>query len=168
MTLNRSRLLKALGASLLVLLLAASSSASSNKSANGSSSPTTRVSTRGTHPTAGRKHGRHHRTANWRRRGQQKIDSERTREIQAALIREHYLKGDATGKWDERTKAAMTRFQKDHGWQTKMLPDSRALIQLGLGPSTDHLLNPESAMTTPSAGGGADREMQASPASLPQ
>jgi len=166
--LNRSELVKVLGVGLLVLLLAGSSSAGSNKSANGSSSPTTRVSARGTHQTAGRK-GRHHRTANWRRRGQQKIDSERTREIQAALIREKYLKGDMTGKWDERTKAAMTRFQKDHGWQTRMLPDSRALIQLGLGPSTDHLLNPESAMTTrPSAGGGPEREMHATPASLPQ
>jgi len=27
-------------------------------------------------------------------------------------------------------------------------PDARALIKLGLGPSHDHLLNPESAMTT--------------------
>jgi hypothetical protein len=166
LTLNRSELVKALGVALLVFLLAASSSAGSNKSASGSSSSSTGVSAR----AAGRRQGgRHHRTANWRRRGQQKIDSERTREIQAALIRENYLKGDMTGKWDERTKAAMTRFQKDHGWQTKMLPDSRALIQLGLGPSTDHLLNPESAMTTrPSAGGGPEREMHATPASLPR
>lgn len=42
----------------------------------------------------------------------------------------------------------MRRYQSDHGWQTKEVPDSRALIKLGLGPSKDHLLNPESAMTT--------------------
>jgi hypothetical protein len=42
----------------------------------------------------------------------------------------------------------MRRFQREHGWQDKTVPDSRALIKLGLGPSTDHLLNPESAMTT--------------------
>jgi hypothetical protein len=29
-----------------------------------------------------------------------------------------------------------------------MVPDSRALIKLGLGPDHQHLLNPESAMTT--------------------
>ena len=42
----------------------------------------------------------------------------------------------------------MRRYQADHGWQSKTVPDSRALISLGLGPSHDHLLNPESAMTT--------------------
>jgi len=29
-----------------------------------------------------------------------------------------------------------------------MVPDARALIRLGLGPDHEHLLNPESAMTT--------------------
>ena len=42
----------------------------------------------------------------------------------------------------------MRRYQADNGWQSKTVPDSRALIKLGLGPSKDHLLNPESAMTT--------------------
>ena len=42
----------------------------------------------------------------------------------------------------------MRRYQADHGWQSKTVPDSRASIKLGLGPSHDHLLNPESAMTT--------------------
>ena len=42
----------------------------------------------------------------------------------------------------------MRRYQADHGWQSKTVPDARALISLGLGPSHDHLLNPESAMTT--------------------
>jgi peptidoglycan hydrolase-like protein with peptidoglycan-binding domain len=81
-------------------------------------------------------------------RGQLKIESTRAQEIQEALIREHYLNGEATGKWDDATEAALRRFQADNGWQSKLVPDSRALIKLGLGPSTDHLLNPESAMTT--------------------
>jgi hypothetical protein len=68
--------------------------------------------------------------------------------IQEALIREHYLSGAATGKWNDTSEAAMRRYQGDHGWQTKTVPDSRALIKLGLGPSNDHLLNPDSAMTT--------------------
>jgi hypothetical protein len=43
----------------------------------------------------------------------------------------------------------MQRYQADQGWQSKTTPDSRALIKLRLGPSHDHLLNPESAMTMP-------------------
>jgi sulfite reductase alpha subunit-like flavoprotein len=83
-----------------------------------------------------------------RARGQQKIDSERAQAIQEALIREHYLTGEATGTWNQSSEEAMRRFQADQGWQSKTVPDSRALIKLGLGPSKDHLLNPESAMTT--------------------
>jgi len=83
-----------------------------------------------------------------RARGQQKIDSERATSIQQALIREHYLNGEPSGVWDAESEAAMRRYQGDHGWQTKEVPDSRALIKLGLGPNNDHLLNPESAMTS--------------------
>jgi peptidoglycan hydrolase-like protein with peptidoglycan-binding domain len=81
-------------------------------------------------------------------RGQQKIETDRTYQIQQALIRQHYMTGEPTGKWDESTQAALRRFQADNGWQNKTVPDSRALIKLGLGPNHDHLLNPESAMTT--------------------
>jgi hypothetical protein len=81
-------------------------------------------------------------------RGQQKIDPERAQAIQEALIREHYLSGAAAGTWNQSSEEAMRRYQADHGWQSKTVPDSRALISLGLGPSHDHLLNPESAMTT--------------------
>jgi len=28
----------------------------------------------------------------------------------------------------------MQKMQADNGWQTKMIPDSRAIIKLGLGP----------------------------------
>ncbi len=78
-------------------------------------------------------------------RGQQSIDQARTIEIQQALIRERYLDGEATGSWDQATRDALTRFQADNHWQTKILPDARALIKLGLGPSQERLLNPESA-----------------------
>ena len=83
-----------------------------------------------------------------RKRGQQVIDPARAREIQEALIREHYLNGEPSGTWDSATQAAMQRYQERQGWQSKTTPDSRALIKLGLGPSHDHLLNPESAMTS--------------------
>jgi hypothetical protein len=83
-----------------------------------------------------------------KKRGQQAIDPDRARDIQTALIREHYIQGEPSGTWDSATQAAMQRYQADHGWQAKTTPDARALIKLGLGPSHDHLLNPESAMTT--------------------
>ena len=93
------------------------------------------------------KHSRSRKSS--RKRGQKAIDSDRVREIQQALIQEHYLQGEPSGKWDAATQAAMQRYQADQGWQTKTVPDARALIKLGLGPNQDHLLNPESAMTTP-------------------
>jgi hypothetical protein len=102
--------------------------------------------------SAGKTHtaaaGKRSRKKSARVRGQQKIDSERAQAIQEALIREHYLSGEATGTWNQASEEAMRRYQADHGWQSKTVPDSRALIKLGLGPSKDHLLNPESAMTT--------------------
>lgn len=77
--------------------------------------------------------------------GQHGIDEERTAAIQSALIREHYLTGEATGVWDQTSKDAMLRYQAANGWQTKITPDSRALIKLGLGPDHKGLLNPETA-----------------------
>jgi len=78
--------------------------------------------------------------------GQHGIDQSRTAQIQEALIREHYLSGEATGQWDQATKDALTRYQEANGWQTKSLPDSRALIKLGLGPDKTGLLNPDTAV----------------------
>jgi peptidoglycan hydrolase-like protein with peptidoglycan-binding domain len=83
-----------------------------------------------------------------RARGQKNIDGERARQIQEALVREHYMTASPTGKWDDATQQAMRRYQAAQGWQSKSVPDSRALIRLGLGPDHGHLLNPESAMTT--------------------
>lgn len=76
-----------------------------------------------------------------RLRGQQAIESARVMEIQQALIREHYMSGDATGSWDSTTQDAMRKFQADQGWQTKLTPDSRALKKLGLGPDYSEAIN---------------------------
>ena len=57
------------------------------------------------------------------------------------------MAGGPSGKWDASTQDALKRYQAAQGWQSKTVPDSRALIKLGLGPSKDGLLNPESAMT---------------------
>lgn len=64
------------------------------------------------------------------------MSSERATQIQTALIQRGYLSGEPTGAWDSSSLAAMQRLQGDNGWQTKLVPDSRALIKLGLGPGT--------------------------------
>ena len=69
--------------------------------------------------------------------GQRAIDDSRATEIQSALIKSGYLFGQASGHWDSQTEAAMQKFQSDNGWQTKLMPDSRAIIKLGLGPHQD-------------------------------
>ena len=99
--------------------------------------------------------GKTSRGKNAKKRGQQAIDPSRAREIQTALIREHYLQGQPSGTWDSVSQAAMQKYQADHGWQSKTTPDARALIKLGLGPSQEHLLNPERAMTAASASADA-------------
>jgi hypothetical protein len=88
-------------------------------------------------------------------RGQQSIEPDRATEIQNALISEHYLTGDeASGQWDATTEAAMRKFQADHGWQTKLMPDSRALKKLGLGPDYSKAINArDSAFAAPPSTG---------------
>lgn len=73
--------------------------------------------------------------------GQQAIAPERVTQIQQALIREHYMTGDANGQWDATTQAAMQKYQAANGWQTKIMPDSRALMKLGLGPDYSTAIN---------------------------
>lgn len=132
----------------VVVAFALTSLAGARQASADSAQPATKSAGKSTtHPTSG-KHSTH-RKKSARARGQQKIDSERAQAIQAALIREHYLTGEPSGTWNQASEEAMRHYQSDHGWQTKEVPDSRALISLGLGPSHDHLLNPESAMTGP-------------------
>jgi hypothetical protein len=101
-----------------------------------------------THKTSTRKRRSRKTAVSSKKRGQQAIDPKRAQEIQEALIREHYLTGEPAGMWNDASQKAMQKYQADHGWQSKQVPDSRALIKLGLGPDHEHLLNPESAMTT--------------------
>jgi peptidoglycan hydrolase-like protein with peptidoglycan-binding domain len=79
------------------------------------------------------------------KRGQQAIEPTRVTEIQQALIHEHYLSGEANGQWDSSTQAAMQKYQADQGWQTKLMPDSRALKKLGLGADYSAAINAKTA-----------------------
>ena len=97
-------------------------------------------------PISAHKQGSHKKKSKARRpRGQQAIEPSRVIEIQQALIREHYLAGEANGNWDATTIAAMQKYQADQGWQTKLMPDSRALKKLGLGPDYSNAINAKNA-----------------------
>ncbi|MBS1821097.1 MAG: peptidoglycan-binding protein [Acidobacteria bacterium] len=78
---------------------------------------------------------KHTKAAVKRSSGQRSIDDARASEIQAALVKSGYMK-DASGHWDAATESAMQKYQADNGWQTKLMPDSRAIIKLGLGGSS--------------------------------
>jgi hypothetical protein len=80
---------------------------------------------------------RSHKSSHATIRHEAGIDSERATEIQQALIKDGYLTGEPSGVWDSQSAAAMQKLQGDNGWQTKITPDSRALIKLGLGPQQD-------------------------------
>jgi hypothetical protein len=82
---------------------------------------------------------------------QRAIDDDRAKQIQGALVKAGYLK-ETSGHWDSASEAAMEKLQSDNGWQTKVVPDSRALIKLGLGPNEAT----EGSQKTPSATPEAD------------
>lgn len=127
----------------VALMLCAALTEAKTKKHTASSSPSAKS---GQHSSSKHRHSAKAKRGAWKRHGQQGIQSERALAIQEALIREKYLDGKPTGKWDDRTQSAMARYQSDNQWQSKVTPDSRALIKLGLGPdhtSEKRLLNLE-------------------------
>lgn len=124
---------KALLVSAILLTIAAHAPAQANKkSADPAKSQAAKAPAAS--KSKSKSHRRRSRKGAWKRHGQQSIQAERATAIQEALIREKYLTGEPSGQWDARTQAAMARYQADHGWQSVVTPDSRALIKLGLGP----------------------------------
>ena len=126
--------------------------ATQNATKKTSSKPAAGTPKAGTKVTSGKakkkvtskKRSRRARRGAWKRRGQQAIDQQRIRQIQEALVQEKYLASEPTGTWDDRSRQAMMKYQQDNGWQTRVVPDSRALIKLGLGPSYAGVINPDS------------------------
>lgn len=87
-------------------------------------------------PTSpGKNSTKHSKATAKRSSGQRSIDDARASEIQTALMKSGYMK-DPSGHWDAATETAMQKYQADNGWQTKLMPDSRAIIKLGLGGSS--------------------------------
>jgi hypothetical protein len=94
-------------------------------------------------PTAQRANTKHTKTS-VKKTSQTGIDPARATELQTALIKFGYLTGTPSGTWDAQTQAAMLKLQADNGWQTKLVPDSRAIIKLGLGPAQDNIASLQS------------------------
>jgi hypothetical protein len=126
----------------VILLLSAGLSAAKTRTVKHSSHSSAGHATRTSHKAS----SRHTRRGAWKRHGQQEIKDDRASEIQTALIREKYLDGTPSGQWDSRTQQAMAKYQADNGWQTKVTPDSRAIIKLGLGPSHSQDMRPASSI----------------------
>lgn len=85
---------------------------------------------------------------------QRAIDDARATQIQGALVKSGYLQ-ESSGHWDSASEAAMQKLQADNGWQTKLIPDSRALIKLGLGP-TSSVAPQANALAGPGSAAEAD------------
>ena len=53
------------------------------------------------------------------------------------------------------------KYQAAHGWQTKLMPDSRALKKLGLGPDYSNAINAKNSSFAPPPPAGTFRRSQA-------
>jgi peptidoglycan hydrolase-like protein with peptidoglycan-binding domain len=81
-----------------------------------------------------------------RTRGQTAPTADRIAEIQRALARDGFLKGEPTGKWDANTAAAMQRFQGAHNLKPTGKLDALALQKLGLGSEIAGVAPPQPAI----------------------
>ena len=98
---------------------------SSTSAPSSSSSSSTSTTTK--RPTHKHKHYTKHQP------GQKAPTSDRISEIQTALAREGYLKGDPNGKMDANTVAALEKFQSDNGLDADGKLGAPTLQKLGLG-----------------------------------
>jgi hypothetical protein len=78
----------------------------------------------------------------------------RIREIQGALAKEGYYKGEPTGKWDDASMEAMKQFQSAKGLPATGKLEALSLQKLGLGSPVAGLAPPEPRPSAaPPAGG---------------
>jgi peptidoglycan hydrolase-like protein with peptidoglycan-binding domain len=117
---------------------ASSSSASTAPAAKPASATTKKKSTR-----------KHHSS---RREPSQKAPTpDRISEIQSALSRNGFYEGNANGKWDSSTVAAMQKFQSANGLDPTGKLDALSLQKLGLGSEIAGVYAPEPPHPAPSS-----------------
>jgi len=132
------------------------STTKSKQSAPGKSRPGVTASKRATAATASKSTGTKRATAKRRsasrrlryrqRMARLRLEPERIKEIQQALVQVGYLNQEPDGNWDDATRDAMRRYQADHGFPTTGMPEAKSLLKLGLGP---HPLPPEADPSAP-------------------
>jgi len=105
-----------------------------------------------------------HRSTAYTRLAHMQMDPGRVEDIQQALIKAGDLQGTPTGRWDEQTREAMTRYQTANGFGVTGLPDAKSLMKLGLGP---HPLPPQLDKTGPASASGISTEDGAAAPSNP-
>ena len=81
--------------------------------------------------------------------------ADRVTEIQSALAREGYYKGDPSGKWDADTQDAMRRFQESRGMTGTGKLDAPSLQKLGLGSDIAGVSAPREGMSPAQQQGSA-------------
>ena len=79
------------------------------------------------------RHSRRYRPSH-RRFTEVRIQPERVKEIQQALVDAGTLHETPNGQWDMATRDAMKQFQKQNGFRPTGLPEAKPLMKLGLGP----------------------------------
>jgi peptidoglycan hydrolase-like protein with peptidoglycan-binding domain len=120
------------------------------------------------HRSSSRRHATRRRSRYRYRLARMQPEPDRIVEIQQALIREGYLKQEASGKWDDATRTAMRDYQQANGFEVTGLPEAKALMKLGLGPhplpedvdprvvGRASALSPPTTSTDPAAKGTSD------------
>lgn len=105
------------------------------------------------------RHSKHHHHL-----GLVRLQPDRIKEIQQALVGKGYLQDPPTGKWDATTRDAMRRYQAANGFKPTGLPEAKPLMKLGLGP---HPLPPGlEPLRSASASMPGETEASATPSAL--
>ena len=85
------------------------------------------------HPV--RKSTAHRRRPHYRRHYTRvRIQPDRVKEIQQALVKAGVLHQEPNGQWDTATRDAMRQYQEQNGFSPTGLPEAKPLLKLGLGP----------------------------------
>jgi peptidoglycan hydrolase-like protein with peptidoglycan-binding domain len=83
-----------------------------------------------------KKTGKHSKAKTKKVKGQMAPAPDRISEIQSALARDGYYKGDPSGKLDDHTQEALRKFQETQGLNPSGKLDALTLEKLGLGADT--------------------------------
>jgi Putative peptidoglycan binding domain len=97
-------------------------------------------------PAAKKKKSKRKSRATSRGPTQKAPTADRISEIQSALARSGYYKGDPTSKWDADTVAALEKFQSANGLEPSGKLDAPSLQKLGLGSEIAGVSSPKSLL----------------------